>query len=173
MQLRTSFPFLLLLFVLLAGCQKKKEDSGLDLSGQYYADASGIVTRVSAFDDYIPGSWQHWVPALFTPLDAERLPLTTRDSVQLYTAYPNPCRPVQQLAFRSFDSVSLGIVVVDRQKNVLLRSSFIRPPGKQVVSLDYTALANRSDSLFRCYVGFSSAGHRYFLKSHFDFTIGH
>lgn len=158
--------------LLLASCQKDKEESTLDLSGQVYTDVTGNVARINgATDDYRPESWEPWVYQLFSPLDTARLPAAAADSVYLFHAYPNPCRPVQNLPFRSFDSVNVKIVVVDKQRHAWLRSSVLRPAGNNLVPLNYTSFAGDVDSLYRCYVGFSTAGHPYFLKAHYDLTI--
>ena len=168
----------------LAACKRDDDmpdtpptaDAVIDLSSQYYTNASGQPAGSSGSpEDFRQETWEAWVKSLFAPLDTAALPLGMAQSgnIERVSLFPNPGGATRAMYVLGVDTMNVKLVLVDKTRAARWTTSLqIQGSSNSAFfTLQVPATALGTDTLFRLYYAFSLAGSPYFHTSHADITV--
>lgn len=163
-----------LLSVLFVSCKKNDNKpssaSGVDFTSirKFDIEANFVGTEGEATDDYTHEDWPQWVYDAFKPLDTINLQGYVKSPVSIDALYPNPFANTQAMRLFATQPVNLKVIIIDINKNVLLRHSQHVFSAINFVDFNYEGLDMEPKTYYRMFYAFSAEGLPYFSRGHID-----
>jgi hypothetical protein len=167
-----QFVILALLTICFISCKRRDDEgnaAGVDFSSYQRFDINSnyLGTVGDATDDYKMEEWPQWVFDMFKPLDTVNLTGYEKSVISIDALYPNPCADTQVMRLFATQPVNMKVVIVDANKNVLMRKSMHIPNAIHFLGFDYKELTLPPD-FYRMFYAFSAENHPFFLRGHID-----